>query len=261
MIKKEFKNNLKNFIIWTSILIGLFLIVYIMYPSIINTGSIEQIDEMMKLFPEEILIAFNMDISSMDSAFGWIKTEGWVFVLLLTSLYSALLGSSILSKEENDKTIEYLGVLPIKRSTIVINKIIVSLIYILLMNVIFMIFNLIALSLSGPFDIKLFLLMSVTPIMTSTLTYSICLFISTFNKKMTGISLGIVFLSYFLNILSSLSESTEILKYASIFTLADIRNVIKTISINEIMIIISIALSILMFALTIIKYEKKEFLI
>ena len=34
-------------------------------------------DEMMNLFPEEMLKAFNMDIASMNSAFGWLKSEGF----------------------------------------------------------------------------------------------------------------------------------------------------------------------------------------
>ena len=51
MFKREMKINLKNFIIWTSILIGLFLIVFLIYPSIINSQNFELIDEMMKMFP------------------------------------------------------------------------------------------------------------------------------------------------------------------------------------------------------------------
>ena len=77
---------------------------------------------------------------------------------------------------------------------------------------------------------------------------------------MLGISLGIVFISYILQMLSSLSEEVNFLKYLSVFTLADIRNVIVDISINPIMIIISASLSIIFFILTIIRYDRKEFL-
>ena len=45
MLKRELKVNLKSFIIWTSILLGMFLIVYLMYPAIINSGSIDAMDE------------------------------------------------------------------------------------------------------------------------------------------------------------------------------------------------------------------------
>ena len=261
MFKREMKINLKNFIIWTSILIGLFLVVFLVYPSIINNDTMQMMDEMMKIFPEEMLKAFNMDISTIDSAFGWLKTEGFVFVLLITGIYSGILGSNILLKEENDKTIEYLNSLPVKRKNIVLNKIFCGIFYIVLMIVIISIFNFIGLSLSGDFDKKSYILLSITPVFYSIVIFSICLFLSTFThktKKTLGISLGIVFVSYFLNIISEIGESTEFLKYISIFTLADIRNVILNVSINPLLVILSIIVTIIFMILTIIHYEKKE---
>ena len=261
MFKRELKINLKSFIIWTSILIGLFLVVFLVYPSIINSANIKMIDEMMKIFPEEMLKAFNMDISTIDSAFGWLKTEGFVFVLLITGVYSGILGSNILLKEESDKTIEYLNSVPVTRKNIVLNKILCGLFYIILMIVIIGIFNFIGLSLSGEFDIKSYILLSITPLFSSIVIFAICLFLSTFThktKKTLGISLGIVFVSYFLNVISEIGESTEFLKYISIFTLADIRNVILNVSINPILVVLSTGITIVFMILTMIHYEKKE---
>ena len=261
MFKRELKINLKSFIIWTSILIGLFLIVFLIYPSIINSANMEMIDEMMKIFPEEMLKAFNMDISTIDLAFGWLKTEGFVFVLLITGVYSGILGSNILLKEESDKTIEYLNSVPVTRKNIVLNKILCGLFYIILMIVIIGIFNFIGLSLSGEFDRKSYILLSITPLFSSIVIFAICLFLSTFThktKKTLGISLGIVFVSYFLNVISEIGESTEFLKYISIFTLADIRNVILNVSINPILVVLAICITVIFMILTMIRYEKKE---
>lgn len=261
MFKRELKINLKSFIIWTSILIGLFLVVFLVYPSIINSANIKMIDEMMKIFPEEMLKAFNMDLSTIDSAFGWLKTEGFVFVLLITGIYSGILGSNILLKEESDKTIEYLNSVPVTRKNIVLNKILCGLFYIILMIVIIGIFNFIGLSLSGEFDRKSYILLSITPLFSSIVIFAICLFLSTFThktKKTLGISLGIVFVSYFLNVISEIGESTEFLKYISIFTLADIRNVILNVSINPILVVLAICITVIFMILTMIHYEKKE---
>ena len=261
MFKREMKINLKSFIIWTSILIGLFLVVFLLYPSIVNSDSMKMMDEMMKMFPEEMLKAFNMDISSIDSAFGWLKTEGFVFVLLITGIYSGILGSNILLKEESDKTIEYLNSVPVTRRKIVINKIICGLLYIILMVLAIGIFNFIGLTLSGDFDRKSYLLLSVTPLFSSIVIFAVCLFLSTFThktKKTLGISLGIVFASYFLNVISEMGESTEFLKYISIFTLADIRNVIVEVSINSLMVALAIGITFFFIILTIIRYNKKE---
>ena len=261
MFKRELKINLKSFVIWTSILIGLFLVVFLVYPSIINSANIKMIDEMMKIFPEEMLKAFNMDLSSINSAFGWLKTEGFVFVLLITGIYSGILGSNILLKEESDKTIEYLNSVPVTRKNIVLNKILCGIFYIILMILIIGIFNFIGLSLSGEFDRKSYILLSITPLFSSIVIFAICLFLSTFThktKKTLGISLGIVFVSYFLNVISEIGESTEFLKYISIFTLADIRNVILNVSINPILVVLAICITVIFMILTMICYEKKE---
>ncbi len=261
MFKREMKINLKSFIIWTSILIILFLVVFLVYPSIINSENIQMMDEMMKIFPEEMLKAFNMDISSIDTAFGWLKTEGFVFVLLITGIYSGILGSNILLKEESDKTIEYLNSVPVTRKKIAINKILCGFIYIVLMVLTVGIFNFIGLDLSGDFDKKSYLLLSITPLFSSIVIFALCLFLSTFThktKKTIGISLGIVFASYFLKIISEMGESTEFLKYISVFTLADIRNVIVNVAINPLMVLLSIGITIAFMILTTIHYDKKE---
>ena len=261
MFKREMKINLKSFITWTSILIILFLVVFLVYPSIINSENIQMMDEMMKIFPEEMLKAFNMDISGIDTAFGWLKTEGFVFVLLITGIYSGILGSNILLKEESDKTIEYLNSVPETRKMIVINKILCGITYIVFMVLIIGIFNFVGLVLSGDFDKKSYLLLSITPLFSSIVIFALCLFLSTFThktKKTIGISLGIVFASYFLKIISEMGESTELLKYISIFTLADIRNVIVNVAINPLMIILSIGITAIFIILTIIHYDKKE---
>ena len=261
MLKREWKVNFRGFVIWTSILVILFGAVFLIYPSIITSDNMESLNEMLKVFPEDLLRAFNMDISSIDSAFGWIKTEGFVFVLLITGIYSGILGSGILLKEENDKTIEYLNSLPVKRTQIVMNKVAVGLVYIFLMIIVLGVFNYVGLTWSGDFDKKSYLLLSITPIFSSIVIFSFCLFLSTFThktKNTIGFSLSIVFVSYFLNVISELSKETEVLKYVSVFTLADIRNVIIDVKINPYLVIVAFGLAILFIGLTVVRYNKKE---
>ena len=261
MFKREMKVNFKSFVIWTLILMGIFLVVFLVYPSIINDKNIKMMDEMVSMFPKEMLMAFNMDLSSLDSAFGWLKSEGFVFVLLIIGCYSGILGSNILLKEESDKTIEYLNSLPITRNRIIFDKVLVGLIYIVLMVIILGVFNFLGLSLSGDFDKKQYILLSITPIFSSIVIYFICMFLSTFThktKKMLGISLGIVLISYVLQMLSTISDASEFLKYVSVFTLADTRNVITDLAINPILVVISIAISMIFLGLVIVRYNKKE---
>ena len=261
MIKRELKVNFKNFIIWLSILLIMFLVVYLIYPYIITDNTMEEMDELMKVFPPEMLKTFNMDMASISTAYGWFKTEGFMFILLIIGFYSSMLGSNILLKEENDKTIEYLSSLPIKRSKVITNKVIVSIAYIIGIVLLLGVFNFISLSISGNLDQKQFILLSITPLLIGLPLFAINLFISTFmhkTKKTVGISLGLVFIFYLLNVLSELSTKVEFLKYFSVYTLADIRNVISKVEINPVMICISIILTVIFIIGTYINYSKKE---
>lgn len=261
MLKREMKVNLKSFLIWVSILVILFLVVFLVYPSIISSDNIKMMDEMMEMFPKEMLKAFNMDISSIDTFFGWLKTEGFIFVLLLTGVYSSILGSNILLKEESDKTIEYLNTLPIKRRSILAKKIVCAVIYIISMILIVGIFNYICLDFSGDFDKRQYILLSITPLLSALPLFAINLFVSTLNHKTGktfGLSLGIALVSYFLQILSEMNEVTEFFKYFTVYTFSNIRNVILNTAINPIMVIISLFITLFFIILSFIRYEKKE---
>ena len=263
MLKRELKINFKNFLIWISIILLLLLTVFLIYPSIIKSDNIQMMDEMMKMFPEEILKAFNMDISSIDSVFGWLKTEGFIFILLLTGVYASMIGSNILLKEENDKTIEYLNSLPIKRKNILLDKVVCGIFYITAMVVIIGIFNYICLEFSGDFNRKQYILLSITPLLSALPLFAINLFISTFQhktKKTFGLSLGITFASYFLQILSEMNEVTEFFKYFTIYTLSDLRNVIMDITINPVMVIISLVIATIFIIFSYVRYNRKELL-
>ncbi len=262
MIKKEFKNNLKLFLIVFGVLVGTFMMAYLVYPFIMDEEMMKSIDEMMAMFPEELLKAFNMDAASISTPFGWVKSEGFVLALIGIAIYASILGGNIVLKEENNKTIEYLASLPIKRSRILTNKIIVSVIYIFALVVVFTIFNFLALLISkGDFDIGQFFLLSFSPLLIAYPFFFINLFISTLfkrNMKTIGVSLGLVFISYFINLISSLSDKVEFFKYFSIHTLADTSNIITNTKLNGFCIVICVILSVIFAVLSYVRYNKKE---
>ncbi len=261
MIKRELKVNFKSFTIWLIVICVIYGFVYLMYPSITSSQDMQKFDEMMKLFPKELLQAFNMDLSSINSAYGWLKSEGFVMLLLAIGCYSSILGGNIILKEENDKTIEYLNTLPVSRTNIVLSKTLVGLFYIIILTLLLLGFNYIGLSLIEEFNIKEFILLSLTPLLSSIPIYFISIFIGTFAKKtkqVFGLNLGIVLLSYIFNAISVISKEVEFLKYFSVYTLADIRNVIINNEISIIMILISLSISVILFILSIINYNRKE---
>jgi len=261
MLKREFKVNLKAFIIWTGIMIGILIMIYAVYPSIISGENGNKVDEMVKMFPPEVLKAFNMDIAGLDSAFGWLKSEGFVFIYLIIGIYASILGSTLILKEESERTVEYLVSLPVTRLKWAGDKIKAGVFYIVSMILALGIFNLAALNVSENPDNKQLLLLSITPVFPSLVLFSIGLFLSGFmhkTKNMLGLSIGIVFAAYMLNVISEMGDSVRFLRYFSVFTLADARNVINDSRINPWCIIISLMLFTALTVISVLRYDKKE---
>ena len=260
MIRRELKYNFKNFLIWTLVACCMYMVIFLIYPTLFDAEQVD-INGMLKAFPEDMLKAFNMDINGIDNAYGWLKSEGFVFLLMIIGCYGGLLGSSILLKEESEQTIEYLATLPISRTAIVLQKSVVGVFYIIAITLVVSGSNYVGLLRSGEFDKKQYLLLSVTPLFSSLVLFFLCLFLSTFAKKtrkVLGITLGLVFASYLLNMLAGISDKAEVFKYFSAFTLADIRNVMLDGKINPVMVGISILISALCLGLTVFRYNRKE---
>lgn len=262
MLLRELKINIKTLFLYTVILSVMFLLIFSIYPSLISDEAKLMLDEMMSTMPEEMLGSFNMDIIGIENAYGWFKTEGYVFLILIGGTYASILGATILIKEENDKTIEFLYSKPINRNQIVTSKILCGIINILLFTGIVTLLNFIGLKNVETFELKEFLMISILPILTYYLLFFTSLFISTFIKKTRksmGIGVAIVFISYAMQLVGGISEDLEILKKISYFEFSSARYIILNNAINMKYIVAGITIILICTLAIYYRYNKKEF--
>ncbi len=262
MFLKELKVNYKSLIIWILIASITYGAILYIYPSIIESMNVEQIDAMMASMPEAFLKTVNMDITSITSAFGWFKSEGMTFLLLITNCYACILGANIILKEESDKTYEFLLSKPITRNRVLTTKIMTGIIYISLLIIISGIFICISLGINESFDKSQFILLIASQFLSAIPSFLFLLLISLFfkkSKKIFGISIGVVFLNYFFSLISTISTKTENFKYLSLFTLSNIRNIVVNNTIEIKYVLFAIIFCIISIVLTYIIYNKKEF--
>ncbi len=259
MFKKEFKNNLKSFIIWISIIVFMFVLVFAIYPSIAENSI--QMEELLSTMPKEMLEMFNMDVVGIGTVFGWISTEGFMMLTLIGGAYFAIMGSSILLKEENDGTIEFLYSKPITRSSIITNKLLTGISYVLIFNVVISFITFVGLMASNDFNLKDWALISLLPIFLHLFffifTFSISMLFTKTRKSM-GVSLGILFGFYLLNILSTMSDKIAFLKYLSPFYYINARSILTENKIDLINILIVTVCSLVFTIFSYKYYDKKE---
>lgn len=259
MFKRELKINLKSFLIWSLVMVALLFLVFMIYPSI---SSSMKLDELMSVFPQEILKSFNFDIVSISTSFGWYASEGFMITVLVGGLYAGMLGANILLKEENDKTISFLFSVPVSRFKILTSKILVGLTYIVLFNFIILIVTGLGFSLNDDMEVKKWLLMTLSPIIVHMLIFFISLFISLFmhkTSKCVSLVMGLIMLFYALNIIAKISENFSFLKYLTPFGYVDTASIIKNATL-EISSLIAIIISLVFILLSYIRYNKKELL-
>ncbi|MBB6715985.1 ABC transporter permease subunit [Clostridium gasigenes] len=80
--------------------------------------DLEKLTEMMDVMPKALLKAVGMDNLNMTKIEGFYGSKGYLIVILMGSIFAVYLSSSLLVKEEDDKTIEHLLSKPITRNEI-----------------------------------------------------------------------------------------------------------------------------------------------
>lgn len=243
LIKTEFKRNFKSLILWTGIVGGLALLMLMLYPAF--KDAFAQLEELLSVYPEAFLEAFGMGEGGLDMSdiYGWFGVEGYLFVNLIGGSYAGILGGSILSKEEDDKTIEFLLSKPISRDRILFGKFIVVGINLLILNTIVSIILLVTFSLFGELHLVVWLLYSFAPFILQMIFASISFLVSIFitkSRQVLSISLGVVIGMYVVDLISKLTEEAEFLKYITPYEYINAVTIVNDETVKPLYLLISV---------------------
>ncbi|MBA2871083.1 ABC-2 type transport system permease protein [Anoxybacillus calidus] len=261
IFKRELKRNLKSLIIWSIVLSGLILMTLSIFPQFA-----EQQKEMTKLleaYPEPIKKAFGMNELNMGDLMGFYGVEIYMMTTLLGSIYSAILASNILAKEENEKTIEFLLSKPVTRSRIVTEKLLAVFVNILILNGVSTITSMIGFQFAKESDVPIdtFSLLIVATILLHWTFGAIAFMLSSILKKtrsILSVSLGVVLAAYFMNVMAGISEDLEFLKYFSPFKYVDAAAIINDNAIEPLYIFIMAAVILISIFTSYMVYKKKD---
>lgn len=258
--RRELRVNRKGLIIWSAIM-GLMLVMIIaFYPEMSK-----QQDTYQQLLSSmgDLLKAFGISQFEMSNVLEYYSIEGYLTVTLFGSIYAVILASSILSKEQSEKTIEFLLAKPVDRTSIVLQKFAALFTNILLFNSILTLTNLILFNIyeQNDFSYKLFFWISFAPFMLQMTLASIGFAFSVFIKKSrTAIytALGVVFIFYIFDVVSSLSDKLEVLKHLTPFEYTNASDILESGSIDGAYMIVMFFVIIISIVLSVVLYNRKN---
>ena len=216
LIKHELRQGKVTLMIWTAVIAFMLALCVLIYPEMET-----QMGDVSTMFAEmgSFSAAFGMDRLNFGEFMGFFGVECGNILGLGGAFFSALLGISVLSKEEREQTAEFLLTHPVSRRKIVMRKYISIMIQILFLNIAVIAVTLLSMQIIGEsLDNRPLFLLFLAYYVLQVEVASVCFGISAFlSHGGMGVGLGMAALLYFLNIIANLTEDAKFLKYITPF--------------------------------------------
>lgn len=257
---KELKSHRKALIFWS---IGVFLAVasgMAKYSAYSSSG--QSINDLMADIPKSLraVLGFStLDLSKASGYYGML----FLYLLLMATIHAAMLGATIIAKEERDKTSEFLFVKPVSRSTIITAKLLAAFTNIVIFNLATFASSIILLgkysegeAVNGEIAIlmaAMFILQVLFMVIGSALAA-----VKKNPKSAASVAAGILLLTYMLSIVIDLNENIDGLRYFTPFKYFEAKNVMYGGGFEASFVILSIALIAGLSIITYVFYKKRD---
>ena len=257
LVRHELRQGRTSFLIWTAS-VGLLLATCIfLFPEM--KGQMDSVNDVfasMGSFTE----AFGMDRLNFGTLIGFYAVECGNIMGLGGAFYAALCAVGILSKEEKEKTAEFLLTHPVSRNRIITEKLIAVLIQITALNIVIYALSVGSIAAVGEaIPWKEISLLHLAYYLLQVELAGICFGISAFLRKgSAGVGLGIAAMMYFLNLIANIADAAEFLKYITPFGYCEGADIVSNGGLDVAFVAIGAVIGIVGIVIAYLKYTKKD---
>ena len=257
LIKHELMQGWKSLMIWT-ISIGFFVAICVfMYPEM--ESEMQGVNDMFSSMGA-FTAAFGMDRLNFGTLIGFYAVECGNILGIGGAFFAALIGISVLAKEEKERTAEFLLTHPVSRIRIITEKLSAVMLQIIIMNIVIFLLSIASVTMIGE-DVpcKELCLLHLSYFLIQIELAGICFGISAFlTHGGLGIGLGIATIMYFLNIVANISESAQFLKYITPFGYAEGADIIADMRLDIGKVLLGMIFAVVGIVLAYWRYSKKD---
>lgn len=257
LVKHELKQGRASFIIWTAAIGFLLAVCIFLFPEM--KGQMDSVNDVfasMGSFSE----AFGMDRLNFGTLTGFYAVECGNVLGLGGAFYGALCAVGILSKEEKDKTAEFLLAHPVSRKRILTEKLLAVLLQITAMNLLIYLISVGSIAAVGEtVPWKEISLLHLAYYLLQLELAGLCFGVSSFLRKgSAGAGLGIAVMMYFLNLIANITDTASFLKYITPFGYCDGADIVANGRLDGTMVAIGAAIGIGGIVIAYLKYTRKD---
>jgi ABC-2 type transport system permease protein len=256
---REIRANLKSLIIWSVIVILLVIVGSAKFTAYYNDPSMLAV---LDALPKGMVDALELKAFNLTTVTGFYGIM-MIYYALMGGIAAAMWASDSISKEERDKTVEFSLVLPVSRGRVVTGKLLAAVVN----CVVFVLFTwgvsyaaaqqfhpdqafnkFLALEMVGMFFIELIFLAVGLLLGCAMKQY----------KQSGNIAIGIILVTYFLSVITSMQANLDFLKYFTPFKYFDAGVILQTGKLDPMYILLSAAIVVVCVAAAYWVYNKRD---
>jgi len=257
---KELKSYRKGLFFWCLGIIA--LVGSGMAKYTVLKGNGKAVVELMSQFPQSVQTALGFTGFDLTKASGYYGVL-FMYIALMVTVHAVLLGAGILSKEERDKTSEFLFVKPISRSKVLTGKILAGLFNVIILNIVTLISSVYFI---GYFANGESFMNDILVLMSGLLFLQVIFFfigtmvagVSKKPKLSATIATSVLLLTFVITFFININESFNWLKYFTPFKYFDAKDLMLNGGFDPLYVLISLILIILMVVITYVSYNARD---
>ncbi len=258
LFKLEFKRSFKGLMVW-SLSLGLTMyLVVVLYPFVID---------MYAAIPAEFYDIMNSFGGIPDTIMEYFATEGAMMLQIFGAIFAVMEGFQAINRDEREKIVEGLYVLPYKREVIFFTKFVRITVNVLIFSLINSLLSLIGFwtvseSVEGSLYLLFCVLNTAMYLVIAYLGFALACLLKPNQKSM--ISMMIPFPLYIISVVSLLTNNSILqkMKYLTPFTFANSVEILKTdFTFEWENLILFMILTALLLVLSLFRFKKREFMV
>ena len=220
IVRHELRLGRTAFLIWTASIGFLLAVCIFLYPEM--KGEMEGVSQIFASMGS-FTAAFGMDRLNFGTLSGYYAIECGNVLGLGGALYAALCAVGVISKEEKDRTAEFLLTHPVSRVRVITEKGIAVLLQITALNLIVYAVSLASMAAIGERILwKEMALLHLAYYLMQLELACVCFGVSAFLRRgSAGVGLGIAATCYVLNLIANITDKASFLKYVTPFGYCD----------------------------------------
>lgn len=230
ILKTELRANLKSLFIWSGSMVFLIYAGMLKYSGFSRAGA--GVNELFEQFPPAMRSIFGLSGLDISSIAGFYAVF-YLYFMLLAGVHAVMLGAVIISKEERDKTADFLFSKPVTRSQIITSKFFALLINIVIFNLVTLLASILFVEMFNAGEsitdkiLQLMLSLFMIQLIFASLGAAIAA-VSSNIKQATSLSAAILLTAFFLSVAIDLYSRIEFLKYFTPFKYFPAADLIQT---------------------------------